>query len=164
MAEETKEIQPESTNYLEDALKANTNLKEQLQATREEMARMAEDNKAIMKQLLEGGEFQTPKQEDTRSIPDIIKAMNSDNISDVEYATLALAYRDKCISEGYGDPFVGKGHKYTADEREAEKAQNFADSIKHCIEYSEGNNEVFINEVNRITVDVTGGIFNKNRR
>lgn len=159
MAEEEKGLQ--EPNYLEQALEANKALKEELAASREEMKRMEEDNRSIMKKLLEGGDIQK-EPEDTRSIGDIISDMRKDNISDIQYVKDALAYREKCIAEGYGDPFVGKGEKYVPDEREAEKAENLANCLKHCIEYSEGDNQVFLNELNRITVDIPGGkLFNR---
>lgn len=164
MAEEIKKEGSQEPNYLEQALEANQNLKEQLQSTREEMARMAEDNKTIMKQLLEGGEV-NKEPEDTRPIVDVIKSMRRDNINDLEFAKEALAYREKCIAQGHGDPFVGKGDKYDADEAEQAKAENLAKCLAHCIEYAEGDNSVFLNELNRITVDIPGGKFiNNNRR
>lgn len=156
MAEEEKKVSETESNYLEEALKANQTLKEELQKSREEMQKMAEDNKTIIKKLLEGGE--NPQEEtDSRDIPTIIKDMRSDSISDVEYAKNALVYRKKCMEQGYGDPFVGKGHDYVPDDRESEKAENLANCLQHCIDYSEGDNQVFLNELSRITVDIPGG-------
>ena len=162
MAEEEKKVQETEPNYLEEALKANQTLKEELQKSREEMQKMAEDNKTIIKKLLEGGDG--PQEEtDSRDILTIIKDMRKDNISDVEYAKNALAYRKKCIEQGHGDPFVGKGHEYTPDDREAEKAENLANCLQHCIDYSEGDNQVFLNELSRITVDIPGGKLHNRR-
>lgn len=161
MAEEIKNEGSQEPNYLEQALEANKALKEQLQASREEMARMANDNKAIMKQLLEGGSIET-KAEDTRSIEEIVKEMQTnDNLNDIEYAELSLLYREKCMNRKKNpfDPFVGSGHEYQPDEREAEKAQHLADCLQQCIDYANGDNRAFINELDRITVDIPGGKF-----
>lgn len=166
MAEEIiKNEGSEEPNYLEQALETNKSLKEQLQATREEMARMAQDNKVIMKQLLEGGSIQEEEQ-DTRSIEDVIKHMRDENITDLEYAKDALAYRNKCLNlkEKPFDPFVGRGHNYQEYEKEQERAENLANVLEHCIEYADGDNQVFINELNRLTVDIPGGKALNNRR
>lgn len=157
MAEEKQE------NYLEQALEANKSLKEELNAAREEMQKMADDNKTIMKQLLEGGTVQQ-EPEDTRSIVDVIKNMRRDGISECEWAKEALAYRKKCIDQGYGDPFVGRGDKYQPDEREQEKADNLANGLQHCIDYAEGDDRLFRSELDRITADIAGGRFINNRR
>lgn len=167
MAEENiKQEGSQEPNYLEQALETNKTLKEQLQATREEMAKMAEDNKTIMKQLLEGGYTQDVEETDTRSIEDVIKDMRNENISDIDYAKNALAYRNKCMNlkDKPFDPFVGKGHNYQEYEKEQERAENLAQCLEHCIEYAEGNNEVFLNELNRITVDIPGSKMLNNRR
>lgn len=163
MAEEEKVLQ--EPNYLEQALETNKSLKEQLEATRQEMARMAEDNKTIMKQLLEGGTIKE-EDEDKRSIPDIIKDMRKDNINDIQFVENALAYRKKCMEqkENPFDPFVGRGVKYEEYEKETERAENLANCLQHCLDYAEGNNEVFINELNRITSDIPGGKILHNRR
>lgn len=165
MAEEEKVVQNEQ-NYLDTALEANKTLQEQLQATREEMAKMAEDNKTIMKRLLEGGYEESEDNEDTRTIPQIIEEMNSDKVNDLEYAELALAYRKKCMSmkKNPFDPFCPIGDRYEPTGDETEKAQNLENALKHAIEYANGDNSVFINELNRITSDVPGAALLNRRK
>lgn len=157
MQEENK--QQEQQTYLDDILADRQNLQEQLNAAQEQIKRMAEDNKTITRNLLEGN-IVNEEPKDKRTISEIIKdTRNSKN--DVEYIKNALAFRKKCIEEGYADPFTGHGPKYEADDREQEKADRFADIMQEIVDYADGNNDVFINEVNRRTIE---GPIHFNRR
>lgn len=150
MAEEIIEQGTEQEpNYIEqiEQLRANSVSKEKYNKL------VAEHNKA-MNALINGGQLEQ-KPVEKRSAEEVRKELfNGDNLSNLRYAELALELRDAVIAEGGIDPFVPQGKKIKATREDYESAEMVADGLRRCIEYADGDSEVFTNELQRITDDV----------
>lgn len=73
--------------------------------------------------------------------------------SDLEYITKTLKLRQALLDEGKPDPFLGKLKDGLATAEDIEKAQRVANGFQHCVDYSQGDNNLFLAELQRITID-----------
>jgi hypothetical protein len=58
------------------------------------------------------------------------------------------------MEKGEADPFLPVGSRVAPTHDEIETAENVAEIYRECIEYADGNSEVFTNELMRRTVDL----------
>jgi hypothetical protein len=162
MAEE-KQVQEEQPGYVNDLLSANEKIANEKRALQEEVERIKNDNRALVEKLLNGEEV--TKEEDTTTIDELAEILygeKCDQLSDIEYIDKTCKLRRKVIKEKGFDPFVGRGKKYVPEPDEAERAENVARVFEECVEYANGDNQLFIQELQRRTVDIP--IPFKNRR
>jgi hypothetical protein len=67
----------------------------------------------------------------------------------------ALKFKKRLLMDlGEEDCFVPQGSQITATDEDRRLAQKVADGLQECIDYAQGNSEVFTNELQRITKDV----------
>ena len=113
------------------------------------------EKKALLEALVNGEEIQAPSAP-RRSNDEIRKELFSQNsgLSNIEYAKSALELRENLISEGKPDPFVPLSKQYTPTDEDIACAQKVATVLQECIDYAEGDNAVFTNELQRRMVDV----------
>lgn len=76
---------------------------------------------------------------------------NENELSNLEYVKTALELRDAILekTEGKTDIFVGKGSKFAPTQEDYFRAENTAESLKECVEYANGDSQLFTQEVQR---------------
>ena len=123
---------------------------------------LKEDYKKVCKIAIDGLEEELPgtpgKGEDV-DVSELRKTLFSENISNIKFAETALQLRKTIMDKGGPDPFLPNGRNpqgvfYTATNEDKEAVNKFVDTLEHCIEYAEGDNEAFTNELMRLTNDV----------
>ena len=77
------------------------------------------------------------------------------NLNNLEYCDTALQLRDALIENGDKDPFLPFGHNVIATESDIETANRVANVMRECIDYAEGDSDIFTNELQRRTVDIS---------
>jgi len=153
MVEENKIIEPvedTSTDYIE----ALTQLK-QNSVDRSKYDALRAENKKLINSIVNGTtvEVEQPKSKaDIQALRN--ELFNDEPKSNLEYITKALELRDALIENGETDPFLPQGSQITATDEDVANANRLAEGLKHCVEYAEGDNAVFTNELQRITQDV----------
>lgn len=118
-------------------LKDNTVPKEEFDKANERIAEMT-------RALIDGTKYSAPKGEEPvkeKSVKELAKEFTEDGIDNLEVAKRALAYREAVIKEFGVDPMVDI-HSEDPD-GDAQKAQNYVDVLKECIDNSGGSNTVF---------------------
>ena len=75
-------------------------------------------------------------------------------LNNLEYITKAMELREALIENGEPDPFLPVGKQISPTRDDLEGAEKVAQVYKECIEYAEGDSEVFTNELMRRTRDV----------
>lgn len=162
MAEEEKVPQEQQIGYVNDLLSANEKIANEKKILEAEVEKMKRDNKELVGRLLSG---ENMTEEDTTTIDEYAETLygdKCDQLTDIEYIDKTCKLRRKVIKEKGFDPFVGRGKKYIPEPDEAEKAENVARVFEECVEYANGDNQLFIQELQRRTIDVP--IPFKNRR
>ena len=159
MAEE-KEISVTGTveDNTQDYLAAIKELKEK-SVDRSEYDKLRAENKKLIDAVVNG----QPGQEEpvfTKHSKEQIDDLRNElfnspkELNNLEYITKAMELREALIENGEPDPFLPVGKQISPTRDDIEGAEKVAQVYKECIEYAEGDSEVFTNELMRRTRDV----------
>ena len=159
MAEE-KEISVTGTveDNTQDYLAAIKELK-QNSVDRSEYDKLRAENKKLIDAVVNG----QPGQEEqvvVRHSKEQIDDLRNDlfnsprELNNLEFITKAMELREALMENGEPDPFLPVGKQISPTRDDIEGAEKVAQVYKECIEYAEGDSEVFTNELMRRTRDV----------
>ena len=159
MAEE-KEISVTGTveDNTQDYLAAIKELKEN-SVNRSDYDKLRAENKKLIDAVINGA----PGQEEpafTKHSKEQIDDLRNElfnsprELNNLEYVTKAMELREALIENGEPDPFLPVGKQISPTRDDLEGAEKVAQVYRECIEYAEGDSEVFTNELMRRTRDV----------
>ena len=159
MAEE-KEISVTGTveDNTQDYLAAIKELKEN-SVNRSEYEKLRAENKKLIDTVvngLPGQEEQVVVKHSKEQIDDLRNELfNSPReLNNLEFITKTMELREALMENGEPDPFLPVGKQISPTRDDIEGAEKVAQVYKECIEYAEGDSEVFTNELMRRTRDV----------
>ena len=159
MAEE-KEISVTGTveDNTQDYLAAIKELKEK-SVDRSEYEKLRAENKKLIDTVvngLPGQEEQVVVKHSKEQIDDLRNELfNSPReLNNLEFITKTMELREALMENGEPDPFLPVGKQISPTRDDIEGAEKVAQVYKECIEYAEGDSEVFTNELMRRTRDV----------
>lgn len=123
--------------------------------SKEEYEALQQNNKNLLKALVEGNSDNAPEKEEAPVDIDALrnKLFNTE-LNNLEYIETALELRDALIEKGEQDPFLPSGSKAYVTAEDIASAERVAAAFKSCVEYAEGDSELFTQELQRITKDV----------
>lgn len=153
VGEEVTEQGQQSNQIYLDAiakLKANT-------VSLDEYNKLKEDNDNLLKAVVEGNAATADVPERAkRPISDLRKELFTPEreLNDIEYVTKALELRQRVLDETGEDCFVPKAHNYVPTNEAYTSAERTADVLQQCLDYANGDNQVFITELQRRLNDV----------
>lgn len=159
MAEE-KEISVTGTveDNTQDYLAAIKELKEK-SVDRSEYDKLRAENKKLIDAVVNG----QPGQEEPAAVKhskEQIDELRNDlfnsprELNNLEYITKAMELREALMENGEPDPFLPVGKQISPTRDDLEGAEKVAQVYRECIDYAEGDSEVFTNELMRRTRDV----------
>lgn len=111
------------------------------------------ENKKLLDSIINGTEVALPREE-KKSIEELRAAYLKEDQSNLEYITNTLKLREAIIAEGKPDPFLPVGSQIMPTDEDVRTAQKVADVLQECVDYAEGDSNVFTNELQRRLVDV----------
>ena len=159
MAEE-KEISVTGTveDNTQDYLAAIKELK-QNSVDRSEYDKLRAENKKLIDAVVNGQPGQEEPVVSKHSKEQIDDLRNElfnspKELNNLEYITKAMELREALMENGETDPFLPVGKQISTTRDDIEGAKKVAQGYKECIEYAEGDSEVFTNELMRRTRDV----------
>ena len=159
MAEE-KEISVTGTveDNTQDYLAAIKELKEK-SVDRSEYDKLRAENKRLIDAVVNGQpgqEEQVVVRHSKEQIDDLRNELfNSPReLNNLEFITKAMELREALMENGEPDPFLPVGKQISPTRDDIEGAEKVAQVYKECIDYAEGDSEVFTNELMRRTRDV----------
>lgn len=151
MTDETiqnQEIEDNKQDYIAEI----QNLRETT-VPKDEYNRLREENKRLISSLAKGETITQPAPK-----PDINelrkRVFDNEHQSNLEYWGAVLELRDAVIDSGAPDPFLPQGHKVVPTSEDFECANRVAAVVKECIDYADGDSQLFTNELMRRTVEV----------
>ena len=111
------------------------------------------DNKRLVEALVNGQTIETNSkpQVDIQALRN--ELFKNENQTNLQYVENALKLRNALIESGEPDPFIPQGSKVIATSEDISAAQRVADVLQECVDYAEGDSQVFTNELQRRTVD-----------
>lgn len=162
---ENKEILEQSNSVsqqenLDDTSQYIEALKEMKQnsVSKEAYQKLKDENRQLLDSLINGSQIdiQQMKPEITDEYVNGLrkKLFNPDEgLSNLEYAKTAIELRDALLEKGEIDPFLPVGHNITPTDEDYVKADRVGQVLKECIDYANGDSELFTNELMRRTND-----------
>ena len=160
MLEEEKEISVTGTveDNTQDYIKAIKDLK-QNSVDRSEYEKLRAENKKLIDAVVNaqpGQEEQVVVKHSKEQIDDLRNDLfNSPReLNNLEFITKTMELREALMENGEPDPFLPVGKQISPTRDDIEGAEKVAQVYKECIEYAEGDSEVFTNELMRRTRDV----------
>lgn len=139
------------TDYIAEIqkLKANT-------VSIDDYNRLKNDNKKLITALASGETIgSTEPSNPEKNINDLRNKLlkNGSNLNNLEYVKTAVDLRDALIAQGQRDPFLPYGEGVLPTAEDIECANRVASVYKECIEYADGDPDIFTSELQRRTVD-----------
>ena len=145
---QNQEIEDNKQDYIAEI----QNLRETT-VPRDEYNRLREENKRLISSLAKGETITQSKAK-----PDINelrkRVFDNEHQSNLESWGAVLELRDAVIASGAPDPFLRQGHKVVPTTEDFECANRVAAVVKECIDYADGDSQLFTNELMRRTVEV----------
>lgn len=140
---------PSNKNYI-DAIK---NYKENY-VPKSRYEKLEEENRELVQALVNNEQITTVMtQEEQKPIADLVKEMRVDPakgfMPDIAFVEKALEFRERVLEEQGVDCFVSVGHNIKPSRESYENAQKTADIYRECLDYANGDNKVFMNELLR---------------
>ena len=158
--EQNAEIENSNQMYIDaiNDLKVNS-------VSRERYDKIVEENRNLLNSLVNGSSMTAVEQPvQKKSLNELRNNLfrPEKELNNLEYVSRALELRDAVIEETGEDPFVGRGHYVTPNAESYATAEKVANVYRECIEYANGDSELFTQELMRRTRE-TGGL-PKNKR
>lgn len=166
MANETTiaaEVAAEPTH--EDYINAIQELKENT-VSRDRYEALVKENKSLIQTLANGGTVAGQAVPQKRTVAEIKQDLwgKGKQHSQTEFMELVLELREAGIEQQGIDSFVAYGHHITPSAADYEAAERISGIYREALDYANGNDEVFINEISRRMVDTPMANINKIRR
>ena len=142
----------------QDYLAAIKELKEK-SVDRSEYDKLRAENKRLIDAVVNG----QPGQEEQVAVKhskEQIDELRNDlfnsprELNNLEFITKTMELREALMENGEPDPFLPVGKQISPTRDDIEGAEKVAQVYKECIDYAEGDSEVFTNELMRRTRDV----------
>ena len=158
MIEEETSVTGTVEDNTQDYLAAIKELKEK-SVDRSEYDKLRAENKKLIDAVVNG----QPGQEEqvvVKHSKEQIDELRNDlfnspkELSNLEYITKAMELREALMENGEPDPFLPVGKQISPTRDDLEGAEKVAQVYRECIDYAEGDSEVFTNELMRRTRDV----------
>ena len=152
ISEETSTpINGNETDYIAEIqkLKANT-------VSIDDYNRLKNDNKKLITALASGETIgSTEPSNPEKNINELRNKLlkEGSNLNNLEYVKTAVELRDALIAQGQRDPFLPYGEGVLPTAEDVECSNRVANVFKECIEYADGDPDIFTSELQRRTVD-----------
>lgn len=156
--EQTNVTGTEVEDSTQDYLAAIKELK-QNSVGREEYEKLKAENKKLIDAVVNGQPGQEAQQVVVHTEDDINRLRNElfnseKELSNLDYVSKALELREALMENGKPDPFIPVGKQISPTREDIEIAEKVAQVYKECIDYAEGDSQMFTNELMRRTKDV----------
>lgn len=151
MENENVETKQEDVNDSNDYIEAIKEIKKNTVA-KEDYLKLREENKKLLTSLVNGEQIDN-SQERPVDINEIRKKLFNKDISNLDYISNALELRQELINKGEKDPFLPYGKNILPTEEDIATANRVAKAFQDCVEYADGDSDIFTSELQRITVD-----------
>lgn len=147
-------VEDNTSDYIDQIKKLKEN-----SVSKDDYDKLRLDNKRLIDALANGTQLEgkvEPKIDAIENINNLRKKLfgKESNLNNLEYCKTAVELRDALIEKGERDPFLPFGHNVVATDSDNETANRVATVMKECIDYADGDSDIFTNELQRRTVDV----------
>ena len=144
---EQNNVENDSNHYIEaiKEMKANT-------VDKEAYLKLKEENKQLLNSLVNGEEIKGQEPEQKESIEELRSKLfgtKRKDLNNLDFVENALKLRNALMEAGQTDPFVPTGSKIKPADEDFAKAKKVADTLQECVDYADGDPDVFTDELKR---------------
>lgn len=127
--------------------------------SKDDYNKLRADNKKLIDALANGTQIEDAVGSKVSAVDKINECRKKlfsegNDLNNLEYCKTAVELRDALIENGARDPFLPFGHDVVATDSDYESANRVATVMRECIDYADGDSDIFTNELQRRTVDV----------
>lgn len=122
--------------------------------SKEDYLKLKEENRNLLTSLVNGETINNPDAEKkAMSVDELRNELFNKEHSNLETVELALELRKSLMESGQTDPFLPYGEKIVPTDEDIAAANRVATVFQECVDYANGDSDVFTNELMRRTVD-----------
>lgn len=137
----------------QDYLEAIKNLKQNT-VDKAKYEQSEAERKRLLNMVVNGQTVDVPEEPKHREINVIRNELFNQEHNNLDYIKLSLELRNALIAEGQPDPFLPYGRQISPTREDEEIAEKVAQVYQECVDFAEGDSELFTNELMRRTKDV----------
>lgn len=137
----------------QDYLEAIKNLKQNT-VDKAKYEQSEAERKRLLNMVVNGQTVDIPEEPKHREINVIRNELFNKEHNNLDYIKLSLELRNALIAEGQPDPFLPYGRQISPTREDEEIAEKVAQVYQECVDFAEGDSELFTNELMRRTKDV----------
>lgn len=155
MIENENVVETEQTNEYQEYIDTIADLKAN-SVSKEKYDQLMAEKKQLIEALKSGQQITEVVEEkpvDINQLRNELYGKPEQSMSNLEYVTKTLQLRNAIIEAGGDDPFMPNGSGYTYDKTDAEKAAYVAQVFQECVDYADGDDQLFTQELMRRTKD-----------
>ena len=146
-------VEQDTNNYIEaiKEMKANS-------VSKDAYKKLQEENKKLLESLIAGETIEAPKTTVEEKVDlNALRKHLDEAESPIDYCKTSLKLHEETLKQlGYND-YLPNGKKIRPTKEDEEKANLFIKEIKECIDYADGDDQLFIQELQRRTYPGLGG-------
>lgn len=145
-------LQDTQADYIDalKQLKANS-------VSKEEYDRVKAENRRLLNDVINGATdyAQETKLSDKPDINVLRKELfdRDGSLTNLDYVSKALQLRQAVMDDGGEDPFLPIGRTISPTDEDRAVAKKLANGLQHCVDFAEGNPDLFTAELQRITIE-----------
>lgn len=125
--------------------------------SKEKYEELEREKKGLIEALKSGQQITIQAEaEKEESIEELRKELYGDPdkpMKNIDYIEKTLKLRKKIMDDGYPDPFLPNGSDYEISKDDIETAEMIAQIYQECLDYADGDDQLFTNELMRRTKD-----------
>ena len=137
----------------QDYLEAIKNLKQNT-VDKAKYEQSEAERKRLLNMVVNGQTVDAPEEPKHREVNVIRNELFNKEHNNLDYIKLSLELRNALIAEGQPDPFLPYGRQISPTREDEEIAEKVAQVYQECVDFAEGDSELFTNELMRRTKDV----------
>lgn len=137
----------------QDYLEAIKNLKQNT-VDKAKYEQSEAERKRLLNMVVNGQTVDVSEEPKHREINVIRNELFNKEHNNLDYIKLSLELRNALIAEGQPDPFLPYGRQISPTREDEEIAEKVAQVYQECVDFAEGDSELFTNELMRRTKDV----------
>ena len=151
MENEENRTQEQESFGAEDYINSLNEIRENT-VSKDEYNRILEDNRKLADALAKGDYGNEGDKVEPVNLDELRKSLfspDSQRKTNLQYFTEVLTLRNAVIEQGGKDPFLPYNREYVANEQDVADADRIASVLQECIDYAEGDPQVFNVELQR---------------
>ena len=145
---ENVELTEDNNQYIETIKK----MKESM-VDKADYDRLKKENKELLDSVLNGAEYEAPEQEEKVDVNKLREDLFAGDNNNLEFVEKALKLRTELIENGEPDPFLPVGKQITPTDDDIASAERVAKVLQECVDYAQGDSQIFTTELQRRTID-----------